>query len=384
MKNWFYIFGLFFVGVVVVISVTVWFSHRKMTLHYVHAEGDDEGEPMTYLPNFTPQDGKGKGPPIYDCPRADLLFTLSPTDVSGIRTVFVRYLGGLYALVETVPGSLVFTDSIVRLALSDPMADDSCSRKWTSTSVTIPVLGITNAVYPCIETSADSSVFENYIYGLVFTVETPPSVLRTATLHTVTVFSTTDMELMETATGAGIFTNGNLSVKLMSIAGTPRLSITDGFFRTNAIFSVWETTPQSGVYRNYHPPIPTDLSADDLKVPDFVPWRIKIKGVTNPALVSEATLTTSVDCISRITFSAVDGSLLSDQKFILIPDRNLDATPPQGYVPLRVNTLESRWWDKEQKDVSLSVTLASEARALGATSEKRTSKGDGVKERRND
>ena len=113
------------------------------------------------------------------------------------------------------------------------------------------------------------------------------------------------------------------------------LAISDGAVLSNTFFAVWETAPQSGIFRNYHPPIPTDLSADDLAVPDFVPWQLKIGGITDTSLVTEVSITTSVDSTNNLTFSVVKGALLSDQKFILIPDGTLDAPPPKDYVSIR-------------------------------------------------
>jgi len=362
MKSVFYVLGIISLGVVSVSCTTKYPSSQEVALEYVHAEGEDIGKPMDQLPVFTPQSGIGQGEPIYACPIVDLSFTLSPTNAAGIRSVFLRYLGGLYALVETVPGSLVFTDNVVSLTLSEPIPDEDFPRqKWTTASVTIPALGITHAVCPCIETSDDSSVFRNNLFWLVFTVGTQSNGLRTATLKMLKtgISAMSQRELfMETAIGTGIFTNDRLSVKLISIAGASRLSLTttNGVY-SNAIFSVWETAPQSGEYRNYHSPISTDLSEGYLKVPSFVPWQLKIRGLPDTFPVTQVTISTSVDSFSQITFSVVGDSLLSDQKFILIPDGPLEVPPPQGYVAIRTDTRSGKWSEEEQKDVSVQMTL---------------------------
>ena len=105
-------------------------------------------------------------------------------------------------------------------------------------------------------------------------------------------------------------------------------------------------------------------------MPDFVPWQLKIGGVTDTSLVSQVSITTLVDSTNQVTFSVVKGSLLSDKKFILIPDGTLEAPPPQGYVALRTDTLQSRWWDEEQKNITASVTLKSGTRAPDTTLDK--------------
>jgi len=142
-------------------------------------------------------------------------------------------------------------------------------------------------------------------------------------------------ELTETAVGSGVFTNETLTVRLSQILTLPRLTVSDGMGLTNAIFTVWETAPQSDVFRNYNEAIPTNLSPQDLAVPDFVPWRLKITGLPDSSLIEGVSITTSLDSTDQITFSSVNGSLLSDQKFIIIPDGNLIPLPSQDYVPIR-------------------------------------------------
>jgi len=145
--------------------------------------------------------------------------------------------------------------------------------------------------------------------------------------------------LTETSAGSGIYTNENYSVWVQQVYGYPNyktcLVITDGFSLSNTFFTVWETAPLSNEYRNHNEPIPTDLDPDDLKMGDFTAWQLKIGGVTDTSLVTQVSITTSVDSTNKITFSAVKGSLVSDQKFILIPDGPLEAAPPAGYVPIR-------------------------------------------------
>jgi len=302
---------------------------RVYGVEFVHAEGEDEGKPMPHLPVFTPQDGIGQGEPIYDCPSVDLAFALSPPNGAGLRSVAVTYLGAQYALTETAPASLAFTNGATSLTLSG-------AQEWVSAAVSIPTLGITNAVYTCVETAKNTSAFANDLYWLVFAIGNAPSgIPRTAMLDIGNEYYSKYEMLKETAVGTGIFTNRDFSVSLLQISGQPSFAVSDGMFHTNTIFTVWETAPQSGIYRNHNPPILTDMSPEDLAMTDFTPWRLKIAGITDPSLVEEVSITTSVDSTNKITFTSVNGSLLSSQKFIIIPDGVLAAPPPVGYVPIR-------------------------------------------------
>jgi len=349
--------------------LAVWVSHRSVTeeaeesptgksrrIEYVHAEGKDKGKPMDQLPVFTPQSGIGQGVPIYDSPKIDLSFSLSSANRAGIRSAKVKYLGSRHSLTETAKGSFAFSNHVVSLSLSDEIEAPYVggAEKWLRASVTIPALGITNATYSCVGQSANSFRFENNRYGLVFSNDT---LTGTAQLDISTMYSSDYAELTETEIGSGVFTNEHYSVMRVSIMGLPCLAVSDGGLLSNTFFSVWETVPQSGVFRNFKEAIPTNLPARDLAVPDFVPWRIKITGVTDPSLVSQVSISTPVDSIDTITFSKAKDSLLSDQKFILIPNGPLEAPIPSKYTPIRSDTLNSRWWDEEQKNVTVQVTL---------------------------
>jgi hypothetical protein len=331
---------------------------KAWEIDFVHAEGGDEGEPMAHLPVFTPSDGIGKGEPVYDSPAPDLTIALSPTNAAGIRSAAVTYLGSSFSVAETAPDSLAFTNGAASLTLSGAVPADPNVLEWAGASVTVPALGVTNAVYPCVETSAGSSVFENAVCGLVFSVEAPAAANRAASLRITTETSSRGIALAETSAGTDIFAGGGCTVRMAGTPGQPRLAVTDGLTLSNAAFSVWETAPQSGIYRNYNEPAPTDLPASALAVPDFAPWRLRIRGMTDASVISGVSVTTSVDSVSQIAFTASGGDLLSDQKFILIPDGELEADPPEGYTPLRVDTLQSRWWDEGQRDVGCSLTLA--------------------------
>ena len=331
----------------------------KMTawgIEFVHAEGDYAGQPMDELPVFTPCSGTGKGVPIYDSPNADLTVSFTSTNALGIRSATVTYLGNLFAVTETDQGSRLFTNAMIAASVSDTMLADANVQEWLSISLDMPTLGITNAVYTCAETSADSSVFENVRYGLVFSTSAPYDTNRVAGLYLVTESLADDMALVETAAGASVFTNGNMTVRLLEIAGHPRLSVSDGVALSSAIFSVWETAPLSYCYRNYNEPVATDLS--NTPVPDFVPWRLKIYGFSDPSLISRVSITTSVDSASQITFSASGGNLFSDQKFILTPNRTFDASLPSGYAPLVTDTQSADWKTVAARTVVAEIQLA--------------------------
>ena len=132
MKKLLLVFGIVFIGVAVAIGIAVWLSYRNVVIEFVHAESKDIGKPMPFLPVFTPQSGIGQGEPIYDSPKHDLSFSLSPANGEGLRSVAMTYLGVSYALTETAQDSLAFTNSEDSLAQSkapgsDPSSAPACS-----------------------------------------------------------------------------------------------------------------------------------------------------------------------------------------------------------------------------------------------------------------
>jgi len=334
----------------------------KMTawsVEFVHAEGDEIGQPMGGLPIFTPCSGAGKGMPIYDFPGPDLTvaFAAAP-NTNGLRSAALTYLGTQYAVIETAPGSLLFTNDAVSVLFSDTLLADTNVVEAVTATVTLPILGITNAAYSCSETDASCLAFTNERYGIVFNAGDPSATGRTAHLRISAESLGGVADLTETGAETCVFTNASMTVRLLASGGQPLLSVSDGYVLSNTVFSVWETAAQSHIYRNYNEAIPTDLDEEDLAVPDFVPWRLKIKGIGDAALISLVSITTSVDSVSQIMFSTSGNDLISAQKYILIPSGELEEDPPGGYLPLRVDTLQSRWWDEEQKDVSVIMTLA--------------------------
>jgi len=359
MKKQFLIFGIVIVGVVIAIGIVIYCYPRNMGIEFVHAEGEDIGKQMPFLPVFTPQDGIGQGEPIYDCPGVDLAFALSLPNGLGLRSVSMMYLGVQYALTETAQGSLAFADGEVCLTLSKSHPSFP-QREVVSgaffTLVTVPEFGITNAFYVCAETADDSSFFENGLFGVVLSIgNTPSDIPRTAMLEMGNECYSKYEELTEIIAGAGVFTNLDFSVSLLQISGKSHLAVTDRPLFSNAVFSVWETAPQSNVFRNYNEAIPTDLSPEDLAMTDFTPWRLKITDITDPTLISKVILFTTVDRVEQVTFSNVNGALLSDQKFILVPDGKLEAPPPEGYTPLRSDVETPRWQNPKVDKVSVLV-----------------------------
>ena len=262
-------------------------------------------------------------------------------------------------MAETAPGSLLFTNSAASVTLLNDVLGEFGVQEWISASITIPALGITNAVYPCTEPPPYYSLFfDNDLYGVVLAIgAAPPGTPRPAVLNIRNEYYSEYEALTETAAGSGVFTNASHSARLLQIANQPRLAVSDSVFLTNTIFSVWETAPQSGEYRNYNAPILTDMSPDDLAMTDFTPWRLRITGASNTSLVEEVSIVTSVDSTNQITFTYVNGDLLSDQKFILIPDGPLAAPPPAGYVPIRLDVTSPRTRSTSPLNVAAFLTL---------------------------
>ena len=337
----------------------------KMTawsIEFVHAEGSEVGQPMDELPIFTPCSGTGKGVPIYDCPAPDLAVAFSSTNAAGIRSATMTYLGTQFTLSETAPESRLFTNSAVSASFSDTLLADSNVVETVTATVTLPALGITNAIYACTETNAECLVFENNPYGIVVSLsDLSPTVSDTMGIQVSSLYSSQSWNLTETAQNSRCFADTGLIVRLVgsttltSNADTLLIALSDGFGLTNTVFTVCETGGQTLSFRNYDPPVSTDT--EDVPVPDFAPWRLKIVGISDPALVSLASVITAADSVSQIAFSTSGGDLLSDQKFIVTPNRTFDAEIPSGYQQLRIDDTVSRWQDAAAHGVGVEVGL---------------------------
>ena len=221
--------------------------------------------------------------PIYDCPPVDFAFEIWGFLLDGTRFADIWWAGNWIGMPsETAPGSQVFSNEWMSITIPEPLSDGTSVLGQVSVLFSSPLYGITNVLYPCALDSADifSAKFENNLHGIVFTKH---PLTGKAHLDISTMSFMDDIELTETANGSGVYTDGNHTVEILNIWGKPYLMVTDGMTLSNTLFSVWETAPYSGVYRNYHPAIPTNLDPSDLAMPDFVPWQLKIGGITDAA-----------------------------------------------------------------------------------------------------
>jgi len=336
-----------------------------VVVEFVHAEGGDVGQPMNDLPVFTPSLGTNAGMPVYDNPDEDLILEISGAFSSNaVDSMDVTYLGNLYATSETGIDTLSFTNGTITVTLADAPLADTNVQEYLDATVSMLSCGITNAPYECIEVTAASLEFMNDPQGLVISL----SGLGAGVVDTMNVKMrgpvNFDRDLSETATNSLCFTASNLTVRLVnepvltSSNDTLWGAVSDSHDLSNTVFSVQETAATSKVFRNYDEPTPTSLS--DIPVPDFVPWRVKIRGISDSNLVTSFSLRTAMDTNSQATFSTV-ASLLSDQKFILASSSASAQDLPSGYEVLRIDDTALDWSDEASQDVVADIQLVAMA-----------------------
>jgi hypothetical protein len=334
-------------------------------IEFVHAEGELAGLPMGELPIFTPFSGTGKGVPIYDSPEPDLTIALAiAQDTNILSSACMTYLGTQYSMSETSPGSLLFTNGLASVEVSGSILSDTNVVEALTALVSVPLAGITNAVYACQETNAVDNVFENGRFGIIASL----SGLSSNQTDTLSLrLSSEDgacppLTLTETAFDSRCFSSTGIVVCLIGdtslTANSDQLLFcmtADVMGLSNTVFTVTETSGQSLIFRNYAAPVPTD--AEDSPVPDFASWRLRIVGINDPGLLSQIILSTDNDSLSQITFSQSGGGLLSDGKFLLVPPGTLEVPIPEDYVPLHIDPSESCWWDEEDQGVRVEVCI---------------------------
>jgi hypothetical protein len=334
-------------------------------IEFVHAEGEMAGLPMGELPIFTPYSGTGKGVPIYDCPAPDLTIALATSqDTNVLSSASMTYLGIQYSLSETSPGSLRFTNEFASVEVSGSILTDTNVVEALTAFVSVPLAGITNAVYSCQETNAVVNVFENERFGIIASL----SGLSSNQTDTLSLRLSSEggicppLTLVETATDSRCFSSTGIVVRLIGDSSLTEnadqllVCITaDVFGLSNTVFTVTETDGQSLTFRNYAVPVPTD--AEDSPVPAFASWRLRITGINDPGFLSQVVLSTADDSLSQLTFSQSDGGLLSDEKLLLVPPGTLEIPVPEGYTPLRIDPSASCWWNEQEQGVRVEVSL---------------------------
>jgi hypothetical protein len=344
-------------------------------IEFVHAEGDQTGQSITNgLPIFTPCSGTNAGMPIYDCPAADLHIVFGgPLSTNSADSINVTYLGSQYSLTETGTNTLCFTNSTILLSLDTAPLADTNVQEAVVAMVSATSKGITNAVYACTETTAASLVFENERYGIILSL----SGLTATNIDTMNLQLTSSLAyecaLIETSTNSLCFSCTGMVVRLVNNstittnADTIFVSISNSYDLTNTVFKLQETGAQTKVFRNYNDPIPTSMP--DITVPDFLPWRITLQGVT-PQILASFSMQTSVDSTNHIAFSSAGSGLISDQKYILVPASADPAQLPSGYQALHIDDTTLNWASGASPDLVANIQLVAMASPLPVKSTK--------------
>lgn len=344
-------------------------------VEFIHAEGEKEGEPMEYLPVFTPASGKNAGIPIEDIPDTDieLAFSIIPT-TEQIDTASLKYLGLEYEVEETGLDTLLFSDTndVIFIAIDEAPIGDTNVLERLSCTINCATLSVTNAVYQLEETSADSLVFINELAGLVMRLSDQNMAgLRTLDACIYDLFMRQWL-LTETASNSMVFTGMTATVTMADdseFTAEPDellVAISDGYTFSNTVFRVQETGPETLAFRNFDEPILTSLPP--LEVPEFSSWRIKIEGISDKQLISSVCVCTDFATNKIELFSVA--SLLSDEKFVLVPNWVEDAQVYDNYQTLMIDDEAIDWSDASRKDAWVDITLVAMANPVEAVKKK--------------
>jgi len=238
-----------------------------------HAAGPEIDRPMNYLPRWVPSDGVGQGQPIYSAPTVD--FQMSAIG----STMQVTLLGSSYQLNQNGSNPLLYEntgDGITVTLNSEPLNDNQV-QEYLQATVSKPTNGIVSCVYDCGETSASSGIFHDCPLGVIMTV----SGLDAGTVDTINLrlcgdAFTTDFILTETFADSKIFSGDGMTAKLVNnpTLGSA-LDVALTLSSRNLSSTVISTTlAATGEYRNFAPPVPTDLGKDP--VPDQAGFYIEV------------------------------------------------------------------------------------------------------------
>ncbi|MDD2598160.1 MAG: hypothetical protein PHO37_02885 [Kiritimatiellae bacterium] len=346
-------------------------------VEFVYAQGENEGEPIEGdLGLFTPSSGVNAGIPIYDTPDVDLAFEIGGLYSNTLDSVNLTYFDARVTLTETGNDTLVFTNAGFALTFIAPLLADSNVLESVRVSVTASSYGITNAQYECWETTSSSLSFVNETTAIITSLSGLSS-----NVVDIMLLQLSDMEgefsfnLMETSTDSCCFQSTEISATLVNIstltvnADTLHISLNNFGLYSNTVFSVNETGGEVKVFRNFDEPLSTTIP--DIAVPDFLPWKVKIHGIIDPERVSPLLISTTVYECRSTTFSAISNSLISDQKFIIVPDDITSQDVPSGYEVININAVELDWTDATSEDLTLAFEQYAMLNVAGCSKNKK-------------
>jgi len=346
-------------------------------VEFVYAQGENEGDPIEGdLGLFTPSSGVNAGIPIYDTPDVDLAFEMGGLFSNTLDSVNLTYFDARVTLTETGNDTLVFTNAGFALTFIAPLLADSNVLESVRVSVTASPYGITNAQYECWETTSSSLSFVNETTAIITSLSGLSS-----NVVDIMLLQLSDMEgefcfnLMETSTDSCCFQCTEISATLVNIstltvnADTLHISLNNFGLYSNTVFSVNETGGEVKVFRNFDEPLSTTIP--DIADPDFLPWKVKIHGIIDPEKVSPLLISTTVYECRSTTFSAISNSLISDQKFIIVPDDITSQDVPSGYEVININAVELDWTDATSEDLTLSFEQYAMLNVAGCSKNKK-------------
>jgi hypothetical protein len=338
-------------------------------IQFVSAEGPTAGSLMRYISVYTAYDGIGQGMPIYDSPAANLV--LSNLTASALNATF---LGANHTLAANATLPNVYEDSgsgLTITLLSAPLADPGVQERIT-VELSQPSIGIADARYIGLETSANASAFSDIEHGIVAVLSgLDPGVVDNLEVTFFEENYSSTLTLNETGNDTREFAEGNYTIRLVNnstLSGAvdtlhlfviPPPAVAD-----RPVLSVVETGPSSRVFRNFDEPIPTDLPASTAEGAAFrlrtlarlggnstaPPMRIRFKpsaGGGSPSAWIDVPLTES----------STAGVYESVEKLVLVPD---NAPPVPGYlnVPVPVGQID---FSSTAKEVDVDLGPSSEA-----------------------
>jgi hypothetical protein len=329
-------------------------------VEFVYAEGENEGEVIEAdLGVFTPCSGVNAGVPIYDTPDTCLSFDFENLSTNSLDDVDLEYFYSCTNLTETGNDTLVFTNAGFTLTVFDSLLNDSNVLELARVSVTDFSSGITNAQYNCWETSASSLSFENEPTGIIISLsDLNSNIVDTMAIDICSMQGDFSFNLTETLSKSCCFQTTGISASILAAstltpnADSLHLALSDFGLYSNTVFAVTETGSQTKIFKNFDDPVPTSLS--DIEVPDFLAWKVKIHGFSDPEKVSSLVLSTSVHEYEAMTFTANTFSLISDQKFIIVPEDVTLEDVPSGYEIIKIDAVQIDWTDEDAEDLTLS------------------------------
>ncbi|WP_309381959.1 thrombospondin type 3 repeat-containing protein [Cerasicoccus frondis] len=317
-------------------------------LEYIQSSGDSENSPLDYLAMFSPNNPSGKGLPTYGEILPTLSLTLEDLDDSEIDTISITFAGETQTMTETGVNNLSFknnTDSIL-LTLSEPPILSPLDEEELVAQLTLTDIGIFDYSIKLYETEVSSNTFlSSNSIGIKLSelrIDHGSTDILTGSLYIDNIAN--PFSLIEDGAESNNYTSDEITIEILSSSIDNHILINLSDFNSgisNSLISLY--TYDSITFSNIAESTNTNLSHEQIDVPEFAAWKVRIHAnIEDIASAGIKLLTNASDEENRtiqVDFQKQMPNIYDSTATYVVIDEQSDSNfLDSSYTPVKVST----------------------------------------------